>query len=91
MVSLDLRGSTACRYQGKWSGFLSWCRGKNIAPCKATALQIAEFFLSLCRVIIPAIKGYRSALDHVFTLASTDLAANSVISREISHQNGVCL
>ena len=28
---------------------------------------------------MPTVKGYRAALNHVFTLAGTDLAANGVI------------
>ena len=37
VIATNLRRSTACLYQGKWSRFLHWCCGRNIAPCKATS------------------------------------------------------
>ena len=44
-LSLDLRKCPACLYQGKWSRFFHLCHCRNIAPCKATLQQLAEFFL----------------------------------------------
>ena len=37
-IANDLRRSTACPHQGKWSRFLHWCRGWKISPSKATVL-----------------------------------------------------
>ena len=68
VASTDLRKSTACLYQGKCSRFLHWCHGRNIAPCKATIQQLAEFFLYLYRELkltVSTIKGYRSAFNDV--------------------------
>ena len=105
IVATDLRRSTACLYQGKSSRFLHWYHWQNIAPCKGTVLQIAEFFLYLCRELKlpePMIKGCRSVLNHVLSLASTDMAVNRslagclVASRNYSclgrshHHNGTC-
>ena len=69
---------------GRWSRFLHWCQGQNIAPCKTTVWQITKFFLYRHRLLLPAVKACRAALHHVFVLASTDLAANKVISRIFS-------
>ena len=43
-VTSSLRKSAACIYQEKWTLFIHWCRGRNIASCKATLQQLAEFF-----------------------------------------------
>ena len=43
VVIPDLRKSTACLYQGKWSRFLHWCCGRNNFLCKATVSQIVVF------------------------------------------------
>ena len=71
-------------YQGKWSGFLHWCHGWNLSPCKASIPQKAEFFLYLHRelkLLVPAVKSYCSVLNHVFSLAGLDLADNHIICR----------
>ena len=83
VVTLDLRGSTAVFYKGKWSKFLLWCHGQNLFPCNATVQQIAEFFLCLRRelkLLVFTVKGYHIALNHVFSLASVYLMANYIIS-----------
>ena len=62
----------------KWSRFFHWCRGRNIGSWQTTVQKTAEFFMYLHReleLIVPAIDGYRSALDYVFTLTGTDLAS----------------
>ena len=56
----------------------------GVDPCKASILQVAEFFLFLRQNLllsVPAVKGYRTALSHVFSLIVMDLAASSVVSR----------
>ena len=35
----------------------------------------------MLKLSVPVIKGYRSALDYVFTLVSTNLVANRIISK----------
>ena len=70
------------------------------------SIQIVLFFLYLhkkLRFSIPAIKGYRLAVSHVFALAGRDLAANSyqlgysaavqgiVFLEKSDHQNGTLL
>ena len=53
-----------------------------------------EFFLYMQRELklsVPAIKGYRAALNHVFTLAGTNLIANKVISRKFYSFKKSCL
>ena len=55
-----LRRSTACIYHGKWLGFLHLCRGRNISTCRATVLQMVEFFMYLqkeLKLLVPAFKG----------------------------------
>ena len=76
-----------------YSRVLHWYLGQNITSCKETALQIAEFFLYLHRELkftIPAVKVYRSALNHVIALACTDLEANKIISRMFSNFKKSC-
>ena len=102
LIALDLRGSTTALYRGKWSRFLHWCCGRNLSPCKATVLQMVEFFFYLQRkrnLSVPAAKGYHAVLNHVFSLAGLDHVANCIISRmfhsfkkhahreRLSHQN----
>ena len=87
MFAVDLGRSTACLYQREWSRFLHWCHGSDIAPYKATAQEIAEICLYLwkeLRLLLPAIKGYRVALNHVFSIAGIDLAANRAISQMLA-------
>ena len=87
VVTSDLRGSTAAFCQGKWFRFLYWCCGWNLSLFKAIVQQIAEFFLYLCqdlKLLVPLVKGYHAALNHVFSLAEVDLAANTVISQKVS-------
>ena len=100
IIATDLRRSTACLYQVKWSGFHHGCPGSNVTLCKATVQQIAEFFLYLQELglSVPAIKSCKAAHNHVFTLSGMDLCASSVqqlqetcLPREIKHQNGTCL
>ena len=81
-VSSDLRGSTAGRYQRKWSRFFHWCRGWYISLHKATIPQTAEslFLQRGLKLSVPAVKGYCAALNHVFSLAGKDLATNRIIS-----------
>ena len=58
-----------------------WCHGRNISPCKATVLQVAEFFLCLQRelkLMVPAVKAFQAAFDHVFSLAGMDLASSKI-------------
>ena len=45
---------------------------------------MAEFFLFFCQELglsVPAVKGYRVALNHVFSFTEMDLAASTVVSR----------
>ena len=84
LVASDLRDSTAAVYLGNWSRVFHWCFGRNLAPCKPTIQQIAEFFLYLhhdLKLLVPSVKGYCAALNHVFLLTRVDLAANKVIGR----------
>ena len=63
--------------------FCGWCRGRGIAPVKATIPLVVDFLVHLCRdkgLSVLAVKGYRSALNLVFALKGMDLAD----SREIS-------
>ena len=72
-----------CLYQGKWSIFLQLCHGRNISPCKITVQLIAEFLFLLLefKLTVSTIKGYRSALNHVFTLSGTDLPQTGLLAR----------
>ena len=59
VVVLNLGRSAARLYQGKWSRFLHLCRGRNISPCKANILQIAEFFVYLpwdLKLSVPSVR-----------------------------------
>ena len=94
VISNDVRRSVTCLYLGKWSRFLYWCHEWNIDLCKATITQIADFLVYLCQKLklsIPAIKGHRSALNLVFSLADMDMATNRVISKMISSFEKSCL
>ena len=46
VLSPDLRRPTACLYQGKWSRYLHWCHGGNIAPCKTTSTDNRALLVS---------------------------------------------
>ena len=86
VAAADLRCSTAARYQSKWTRFL-------VDPCKAIIPVIAEFFLFLrqdLELSVPAVKSYRAALNHVFSLTGMDLAASSVLSRMFRHFERSC-
>ena len=55
--------------------------------------EIAEFFLFLHQELglsVTAVKGYRAALDHVFSLIGLDLAASSVVSQMFRHFKRFC-
>ena len=59
-----LSKSMACLCQGKWSRFLHWCHGRNIALCKTTLQQLADLFLYLWKeqkLTASAVKGCWSA------------------------------
>ena len=87
VVATDLRRFTSFLYQQKWSRFVQWCHGRIMVPCEVTDKQIAEVFQYLLlelKLFIRAIKGYRSALNNVFTLAGIDLTVSKVISRMFS-------
>ena len=63
---------------------LSWCDRRGVDPCKATIPQVAKFFLYLLQELglsAPVVKGYRAALNHVFSLTGMDLAASSFVSQ----------
>ena len=54
---------------------------------------VVEFFLFLRQELglsVPAVKGYRAALNHVFSLKGMDLAASLMISRMFSHFDRLC-
>ena len=90
---MDLRHSTAALYQSKWTRFIGWCDRRGVDPFKATIPQIAEFFLFLRQELglsVPAVKGYRAALNHVFLLTGLDLAASLVVSRMFRHFESSC-
>ena len=56
----------------------------RIFPCKAIVQQIAKFFLyhrKELKLLVLVVKGYRVVLDHVFSRAGFDLAANHIICR----------
>ena len=59
--------------------------GRVIDPCMASVPQIAEIFCFFfpfqeLGLSVPAVKGYRAALNHVFSLTGIDLAASTVVS-----------
>ena len=90
----DLRRSTAYLYQEKWSRFLHFCDGRNIAPHKVIFQQLAEFFLYLqkeLKLTVSAIKFCRSVLYHDFIclawiLLQTELPTGySVVSRNTTN------
>ena len=66
-------------YQGKWHIFLYLCCGSNSTPCKVTVQQISVLSVSVkeAKIIGAYSKGYKAALNHVFTLVGTDLSVNS--------------
>ena len=55
-------------------------------------LQIAEFLYLLRELKLPvlAVKGYQSALKHVFSLAGANLAASKIFSRMFSSFKKTC-
>ena len=80
---MDLRSSTADLYQSKWTSFLGWCGRRGVDPCMVTIPQIVEFFFlhQELGLSVSAVKGYRAALNHIFSLTGMDLAASLVASR----------
>ena len=83
VAAADLRCS-----KSKWTGFLGWCDRRGVDPWKTTIPVIAEFFLYLCQehgLSVTAVKGYRAALNHVFSLTGMDLAVSSVVSKMFRH------
>ena len=74
---------------GSLVGVIRWV----VDPCKATILQIAKFSLFLCQELglsVPVVKGYRAALNHVFSLTGLDLAASSAVSWMSRHFKRLC-
>ena len=92
-MASDLRSSIAALHQEKWSRFLHWCCEQNPSACKATVLQIAEFFLHLQRELklsfLP-VKDHHAALDHVISLPDVDLVASCIISRMFCNFEKTC-
>ena len=79
VTAADLRHSTAALYKSKWSRFLSWCDRWGVDLCKASVPQRAEFFFFFHQELglsVPAVKGYRGALNHVFSLTGMLLATS---------------
>ena len=84
VAAVDFWQSTAALYQLKWTRFLGWCNQRDVNPCKASVPQITKFFLYLHQELglsVPAGKGYRAALNHVFSLIGVDLAASTMVPR----------
>ena len=75
--------STSRLYQAKWMLFSGWCCGRGIAPINAAVPLIMDFLVHLRRdkgSPVSAVKGYCAALNSVFALKGTDLAAFRPIS-----------
>ena len=93
VAAADLKRSTSAIYQSKWTRFLGWCDRRGIDPCKTTSPVITELFLYLHQELelsVTAVKGYRAALNHVFSLTGMDLAASSMVSRMFLHFERSC-
>ena len=70
-------------YQSRWQIFCGWCRGRGVAPVKATVPVVVDFLIYLRQdkgLSVSAVKGYSSALSSVLALKGRDLSA----SREIT-------
>lgn len=66
------RSSTLKVYETKWGLFVKWCKRHNFKPLCLSSSQLADFFLYLFeeKNLAPiTIKGYRSAIAHVYRLA----------------------
>ena len=66
---------------------------RGVDPCKATIPVFVELFLHLRQDLgfsVTADKGYRAALNHVFTLTGIDLATSCVVSRMFCHFERSC-
>ena len=93
VAEADLSRSTASLYQSKWTRFLGWCDRWGVDPCKTTIPVIAEFFLYLRQELglsVTSVKGYRVALNNIFSFTGMDLAASSVVSRMFRHFERSC-
>ena len=93
VMAADLQRSTTALYQSKWSQFLDWCGRRDVNPCATSISVIAESCLHLCQDLgfsVTAVKGYRSALNHVFALTGMDLVASKVVSRMFCHFERTC-
>ena len=83
VMSRTVRSSSAKLYQGKWTVFCNWCSERDINPVKASLPNIADFLLYLRtekELSLSAVKGYRSALNHIFSLKGLNLAASPALS-----------
>ena len=72
----------AC-YQSQWLSFCGWCRGRSITLIDATIPMIVDFLIHLREdkgFSLPALKGYRSTINSVFTLKGLDLANSKELS-----------
>ena len=59
-----------------------------VVPCKATILQIAEFFLYIWKELklsVPTFMGHRATLNYVFSLAGKNLVANCYYQQDVQY------
>ena len=76
-LSRCVRESTARLYQSQWLFFCGWCRGRGVTPINVTIPMIVDFLIHLREdkgFSLLALKGYRSAINSVFTMKGIDLS-----------------
>lgn len=69
------RPSTLKVYDSKWAFFIKWCKTQKLKPLELSTYELAEFLLHLFEIkkLAPiTIKGYRSAIAHVYRLAGKE-------------------
>ena len=91
VITLDngLQSSTLLR---KVFRFFHWCSGQNLSPCEASVPHIGEFLYlwKELKLLAPVVKGYHATINHVFSLACLNLAANLFISRMFGSFKKTC-
>ena len=92
-ISEPVRSSSTRVYQGKWKAFVEWCQDRQLTPEEVTIPEVASFFHYLRKskkISLSAVKGYRAALNQVFSLKDMDLAKSSEISMLFKHFKKSC-
>ena len=92
-MASSARQSTLANYESRWRTYCDWCSGRGEDPISPSAARLADFFIYLREqkfFSLSAVKGYRSALSHIFALQGLDLTQSREISMLFRHFEVSC-